>query len=299
MTRWTVLSLILCVLAAPASAGEGRPTFVDDFSGPCALGRGDSPDWKISQGLDRSLWASRVRCLAKGGAADPGAIRIEVHPKDAYNPDPTGAYPTERVEIQVRRELVRFDEPLWYRFRFRLERPWPVKRNRTVIHQVKQDIEPAWQNDVGGGPCPAANPFFKIEAGGDDSQAMFVVKTRGTRNCTDGKVAEIHCGPWPLEPERWYRVNVMLNASQEEQGARLRVWLDGRACPAFTGILGYVDHGQRNKAGKPIATAQPRFGIYRDALIGDPQAIDFADIAFWSSEPADPEWAALKPAASP
>jgi hypothetical protein len=295
MLRASVLVALLSALAGSADAADGAPAFVDGFAKACPVSEGrEAPDWRVSAALAKADRAARVRCLPDGSGS-ASTLRVEVKPGDAYNPDPTGDYPTERVELQVRREVVRFDEPVWYRFRFRLEPPWPVVVNRTVIHQIKQNIDQAWEQDSGG-PCPSANPLFKIEAGGDGREPQFVVKTRGTQNCLDGKVTDIVCGPWRLEPERWYRVNVMMRASQDAGRTRLAVWLDGRPCPAFTGILGYLDHGKRDKAGKPVIDTQPRFGVYRDARVADPQAIDFADIAFWSSEPGDPEWAALKPA---
>jgi hypothetical protein len=195
--------------------------------------------------------------------------------------------------MQLRHELVRFDQTVWYRFRFRLKAPWPVLVNRTVIHQIKQNLTPSWETG-GGGPCPPANPFFKIEAGGDGTAPAFVVKTRGTANCRDGASTRIVCGPWPLAPERWYAVNVMLRASQRIGGTKLETWLDGKPCPVFAGVLGYLDHGKRDDMSRPIADTQPRFGIYRDALKGVNQSIEFADIHFWSADPASsPLWAGL------
>ena len=70
---------------------------------------------------DRALWADRVRCGVRDG--DVAYLRIKTAPNDAYDPNP-GNSPTERVEIQARRELVQFDHPVWYAFRFRLEAAW-------------------------------------------------------------------------------------------------------------------------------------------------------------------------------
>jgi hypothetical protein len=234
--------------------------------------------------------------VVDAGRPEPSVLRIEVRPGDAYDPDPTSDSPTERVEMQLRHELVRFEQTVWYRFRFRLKAPWPVFANRTVIHQIKQNLESTWETS-GGGPCPPANPFFKIEAGGNGTSPAFVVKTRGTANCLDGAATRIVCGPWRLAPERWYAVNVMLHASQRRGRTKLGVWLDGRPCPKFTGALGYLDHGKRDEAGRPIVDTQPRFGIYRDALKSVSQAIEFGDIEFWSVEPkSDPLWAGIRTA---
>ena len=85
--------------------------------------------------------------------------------------DPNAVVPSERVEVEVRRnretgagELVRFDETVWYRFSFKVPVDWPRDQPtggrpacRTVIHQIKQD---AFKD---GQTC-SASPFFKIEA---------------------------------------------------------------------------------------------------------------------------------------
>jgi hypothetical protein len=226
------------------------------------------------------------------------ALRIEIRPGDAYDANP-GDIPTERVEIQFRREVVRFERPVWYSFRFRLDAPWPAVENRTVINQIKQNIAPA-EDIARGGTCPAANPFFKIEAGYRDAVAgpAFVAKARGTADCHDGKAASPFCGPWALRSGTWYRVNVALRASQRDSD--LRVWLDGRPCPRVRGPLGYLDHGVRDAAGEPVVDTQPRFGIYRDALPGASQAIEFADIAFRETAPDDdPAWAGIADGAMP
>jgi hypothetical protein len=290
------LALVGAALVAYSPA-RAAPTFAENFAQACATGAApDLAAWRISGSLDRAVWPSRLTC----GAApeDAGALRIEVRPGDAYDPNP-GDIPTERVEIQLKREVVKFEHPVWYSFRFRLTAPWPAVENRTVINQIKQNIAPA--DDIArGGTCPAANPFFKIETGYRDAVAgpAFVAKTRGTADCRDGKAASLFCGPWALRPDTWSRVNVALRASQRDSD--LRVWLDGRPCPRIGGPLGYLDHGVRNEAGEPIVDTQPRFGIYRDALPGTPQAIEFADIAFWETAPAgDPAWAGMADSDAP
>lgn len=291
---------LLAVLAATPvlPAGAGEP--VQNFSQVCAAEQPDLAAWRISGALKRESWAARLTCVADPGTAASRALRIALRPGDAYDPNP-GEVPSERVEIQVRRELVKFDQPLWYSFRFRLGAPWHGTENRTVIHQVKQNIE-AKDEIVNGGRCPSANPFFKVEAGyrKETGGPAFVVKTRGTDNCQDGKSGATVCGPWPLKPQTWHRVHIVLKPSLRDGGSDLRVWLDGTPCPAQTARLGYQDAGRRDKDGKPFVDAQPRFGIYRDALIDVNQTIDFADVAFWDAAPAGhPDWAGITLATTP
>jgi len=291
------LALLLAVLAsAPAStlaaAGEVQPVLAEDFREACAEGPAPRLSlWRVSGGLDRALRSQRLGC--RPTAADGQALRIEVRPGDAYDPNP-GGNPTERVEIQARQELVQFDRPVWYAFRFRLQPPWTetASENRTVIHQVKQNIEEDHEIAYGG-HCPSANPFFKIEAGyrAALSGPGFVVKVRGTENCRDGGAPETVCGPWPLAAGAWHRVRVALKPSQRAGTGYLQVWLDGRACPVYRGIFGYVDFGKRLVDGTPFIDAQPRFGIYRDALPGQVQAIELAELLFWDADPAgDRRW---------
>jgi Polysaccharide lyase len=298
--RRIIRASVVAVLAlTPASTARAEtPSFSQDFARECASA--EAPDlsaWKISAALDPALAPLRLTCAALG--VDSHALRIEVRPRDAYDAGEPGDNPTERVEMQIRRALVKFDEPVWYSFRFRLEAPWPKVVNRTVIHQIKQNIAQDATRDRGG-PCTAANPFFKIEAGyrAETGSAAFVTKVRGTDNCRDGKAGIQKCGPWPLTIGAWHRVHVALKPSQREGETDLRVWLDGRPCPRVTNALGYLDHGVRDAGGKPVVDTQPRFGLYRDAL-PETQAIDFADIAFWQQNPAgDPAWDGipLKPA---
>ena len=108
---------------------------------------------------DAMLQARRYVCDSKGSRA----AAMEAHPG--------GVVPSERAEIQVRSdratgagELVKFGQPVWYRFSFKIAGDWPQdvpaagrQPCRTVIHQIKQD------SFMGGKSCNAS-PFFKIEA---------------------------------------------------------------------------------------------------------------------------------------
>src|SRR5260370_276793 len=115
---------------------------------------------------------------------------------------------------------------------------------------------------------PAANPWFKSEAGyrAETGSAALVTKVRGTDNCRDGKAGILKCGPWPLSIGAWHRVHVALKPSQHEGETDLRVWLDGRPCPRVTNALGYLDHGVRDAGGKPMVDTQPRFRLSPHAL---------------------------------
>ena len=118
-------------------------------------------------------------------------------------------------------------------------------------------------------------------------------KVRGTESCHAGANRTI-CGPWPLQVDAWHQVHVALKPTQRDGDSDVRVWLDGRPCPAYRGILGFLDFGKRDAEGKPFVDTQPRFGIYRDVLPGAVQAIDFADLRFWDADPStDPRWASV------
>jgi hypothetical protein len=275
------------IIARNATADEIGACFTPDFTGLCAPDtQSNAAEWQVSRALKQELWKSRLSCSAdaQGGPV----LRVTLHPGDAADPNP-GHNPTERVEIQLRRPVVRFDEPVWYRFRFRLLRPWLGIGNRTVIHQVKQNIEPG--QEAPSGPCAPANPLFKIEARPTAAGAAFLVKVKGVVDCRDGGDQKTICGPWPMDVGHWHQVRVLLQASQQDGASNVRVSLDGRGCPPYSGRLGYRDQGRRDAAGRPVINVQPRFGIYRDALPDNVQSIEFAGITFWHSDPSgDPAW---------
>ena len=268
-------------VAAPLSAG---------FEDLCVADSAHPPKlWKISGKLDPNAWRSRIVCDLSSPARP--VLHITVHPGDA--PDQSvGDAPIERVEIQIRKQVIKFDKPTWYHFAFRLDAPWAGIGNRTVIHQVKQNIPTEETKPLGS--CQSANPLFKIEAIPSKTGADFVAKVRGTSDCNAG-TSQIVCGPWPLDIGEWNDVNVMLKPSLQEGASALQVALNGRACAiSYTGRLGYLDHGMRDEDGHPYIDVQPRFGIYRDTLPDLIQSIDFADIKFWSTDPTgNPAWSKL------
>jgi hypothetical protein len=271
----------------PGLADTPAPVFQSNFAADC-LG---AKNWKISSQLDKSVRADRIRCVdGERAGQDRPALAITVKPGDAYDPN-LGSTPTERSEVQMTAELIRFDATSWYSFRFRVEGPWLPQRNRTVIQQIKQNIDPRYEKGRGGEEiCDPGNPLFKIEVDSDGEKPIFRAKTAGTEGCGDSVGQVRLCGDWPIEPDHWHRVNVMIRPSQQAGESRLRLWLDGRACPEFRGILGYPRYGMK-KDGRPFIDTQPRFGIYRDALPDITQTILFDDIAFWMQDPAgDPAW---------
>lgn len=285
-----VLSCLGALNGSHAIAQEAAAPLSGSFADLCTIdGEHPSKLWRISSRLDPGSWRSRIVCDLSSPSRP--ILRISVHPGDA--PDQSvGDAPTERVEIQIKKEVIKFDEPTWYHFAFRLEAPWRGLGNRTVIHQVKQNIPTEETKPLGA--CQAANPLFKIEAIPSETGANFVAKVRGSADCNAGQ-SKIICGPWHLNVGDWNDVNVMLKPSLQEGASAIQVYLNGRACDfSYTGRLGFLDHGMRHEDGRPFIDVQPRFGIYRDTLPGVVQSIDFADIQFWSTDPSsDPAWSKL------
>ncbi len=284
-------ALIFILMALPQAAwAEGpAPIFKSDFGTACISGK----DWRISDLLAEDIRANRIRCISSPDEPGKQALAVTVKPGDAYDPNP-GSEPTERAEVQIKRELVRFNTTTWYSFRFRVESPWLPKRNRTVIQQIKQNIDPRYQKGKGGEEiCDPGNPLFKIEVDSDGKTPIFRAKTAGTETCGDSVGQARFCGDWPIEADRWHRVNVAIRPSQKAGDSYLQLWLDGRACPLYSGVLGYPRYGI-TRDGQPYIDTQPRFGIYRDALPGVSQTILFDDIAFWDQRPmGDAAWTGI------
>jgi hypothetical protein len=244
----------------------------------------------VSALLDAAVRSDRVRCAdAPSTAESKRTLSVTVKPGDAYEADP-GEKPTERAEIQVRRELVRFDATTWYSFMLRVNSPWLEHENRTVVHQIKQNIDKHYE--IGRGEkeiCGPANPLFKIEVGSNGTTPVFRAKTTGTKACGDDVGKKIVCEDRPLSIDTWHRVHVAIRPSQEEGASYLKIWLDGQPCPTFSGLLGYPRFGVKRE-GRPVVDTQPRFGIYRDAIPAT-QTVQFADIAFWDTKPVGhPAW---------
>lgn len=295
LKRLAVASLLLAALT-PALAQQlaeapPEPAWTTNFATACVM---DAPQWRISSGLDKHVREQRLRCLPRDGGRNDGRIlRIAIEPGDAFDPN-LSSLPTERVEIQIKDELVKFDVTIWHSFLIKVETPWIGRENRTVVHQIKQNI--AKRYEIGRGEeerCAAANPLFKIEVGSDGAQPVFRAKATGSESCGDSVGKSTFCGDWPFAADAWHRVHVLIRPSQIDGESRLKVWLDGRACPEYRGLLGYPRFGA-TRNGKPFIDTQPRFGIYRDALPDVRQAIQFDDISFWDRPPlGHPIWAGI------
>ena len=193
----SLAALLLLAALVPATALAQRtpqPVFTELFAYDPAAPSQLLGKWLISNQLDRKVQPLRV-----GVVEDPSGKmvgRVTVQEGDGLDDatqamlqakgyvcdnegsraaeveaEPGGVVPSERAEMQVRfdratgvGELVKFGQPVWYRFSFKIAGDWPQdvpaggrQLCRTVIHQIKQD------SFKGGKSCDAS-PFFKIEA---------------------------------------------------------------------------------------------------------------------------------------
>jgi hypothetical protein len=215
--------------------------------------------------------------------------------------EPGGVVPSERAEIQVRSdratgagELVRFGEPVWYRFSFKIAGDWPQDVQapgrqlcRTVIHQIKQD-------SFRDGKSCDASPFFKLEARPLGERVRFFAQVAAGTPCSQPPMVTRTqiCGR-DLPRESWTTVQVRLNPAHDASG-RVDIWLNGAFCGAYRGPMADPDYGARRN-GAPFINAQPRFGIYRDWR-SETQTIYFDKIMFWNADPAGhPDWSVSPP----
>ncbi len=315
----------LLIVLAPGSAlaqrAPSEPVFVENFAYQPGSLDGLLARWWVTRRLDRKLWAERVAVLAD---ANPGNfVRIHVKEGDAgsgateamlrerrlvcdetgsrapqMEAEPNGVAPTERAEIEIRAdratgagELIRYGEPIWYRFAFKLGSDWPrdIPANgripcRTVIHQVKQNAA------LDGVDC-AASPFFKIEARPLGEGARFFAQVYAGDACATPPAVRRSqiCVRNDLPRAVWTTVNVRL--LMDGKDGRADVWLNGAHCGSYRGPMGDSEHGAR-RDGRPYIDQQPRFGIYRDWR-AEPQTIYFHRIMFWNADPSGhPEWGA-------
>jgi len=189
--------LLLLAALAPATAAAQRipqPIFTELFAYDPAAPSQLLGKWLISSKLDSKLQPLRVGIVEDPIGKTVGRVTVqegdgldgageallqasryvcdsEGSRAAAVEADPGGVVPSERAEIQVRSdratgagELVKFGQPVWYRFSSKIADDWPQdvptagrQPCRTVIHQIKQD------SFKRGKSCDAS-PFFKIEA---------------------------------------------------------------------------------------------------------------------------------------
>src|SRR5262249_27565286 len=192
------VAALLLLAALPSATAIGQrppqPVFTELFDYDPAAPSQLLGNWRISSQLDSKLQPLRVGVVEDSGGKTVGRVTVqEGDGLDGANEamlrarryvcdsegsraaemeaEPSGVVPSERAEIQVRSdrgtgtgELVKFGQPVWYRFSFKIAGDWPQdvpaagrQPCRTVIHQIKQD-------SFKEGKSCNASPFFKIEA---------------------------------------------------------------------------------------------------------------------------------------
>jgi Polysaccharide lyase len=290
-TRLMVLLLpSMAILSHAPLAHAADPVFHERFETACVA---DNADWKVSNQLRKRQpdWATRFNCAVLGPADHARQLTVEVRPGDG-NDNPAASNPTERAEIEIRRpELVRFDQPIWYRFAFRIDGTWQGGANRTVIHQIKQNIAKPFDVEMeSGAPCVSANPFFRIHVREfEPGQLALRADVAESLGCPSEAGRHLVCPAVPIKADRWHTVHVAMRPSTAPATGQVRVWVDGVTCGAYRGRFGYPTYGVQ-RDGKPFIDTPPRFGIYRDAL-DVTQRISFGGIAFWTQQPVDdPVW---------
>ncbi len=321
------VALLLLAALSPATAVGQRtpqPVFTELFAYDPAVPAQLLGKWLISSQLDTRLQPLRVgvvedpigkmvaRVTVQEGDGLDGAseamLRTRRYVCDsegsraaAVEAEPGGVVPSERAEIQVRSdratgtgELVKFGQPVWYPFSFKIPGDWPQdvpaagrRPCRTVIHQIKQD------SFKDGKSCDAS-PFFKIEARPFGKQVRFFAQVAtGTPCARPPMVTRVQICRRALPRESWTTVQVRLNPAHDASG-RIDIWLNGAFCGAYQGPMADRDYGARRN-GEPFINAQPRFGIYRDWR-SDTQTIYFDKIIFWNTDPAGhPDWSVSSP----
>jgi hypothetical protein len=315
-------ALLLLAALVPATAVAQRPpqpVFTELFAYDPAVPSQLLGKWLISSQLDSKLQPLRVgvvedpigktvgRVTVQEGDGLDGASQAMLQARRyvcdsegsraaAVEAEPGGVVPSERAEIQVRSdratgagELVKFGQPVWYRFSFKIPGDWPRdvpaagrQLCRTVIHQIKQD------SFKSGKSCDAS-PFFKVEARPLGERVRFFAQVAAGAPCAQPPmVKRTQICRRDLPRESWTTVQVRLNPAHDASG-RIDIWLNGAFCGGYRGPMGDPDSGARRN-GAPFVNAQPRFGIYRDSR-SETQTIYFDKIMFWNADPAGhPDW---------
>jgi hypothetical protein len=216
--------LLLAALApAPAVAQQTpQPVFTELFAYDPAAPSQLLKKWLISSQLDSELQPLRVGVVEDPIGKTVGRFRVqegdglvgaseamlearryvcyrEGSRAAAMEAEPGGVVPSERAEIQVRSdratgagEVVKFGQPVWYRFSFKIAGDWPQdvpaagrQPCRTVIHQIKQD-------SFKGGKSCNASPFFKIEARPLGERVRFFAQVAAGAPCRPAADGDAH-----------------------------------------------------------------------------------------------------------
>jgi Polysaccharide lyase len=325
--RCGLAALLLLATLAPATAVAQRrpqPVFTELFAYDPATPSQLLRKWRISSQLDSKLQPLRVGVVEDPSGKTVGRVTVQEGDglEDAskamlqakryvcdskgsraaeMEAEPGSVVPSERAEIQVRSdratgagELVKFGQPVWYRFSFKVAGDWPQdvpaagrQLCRTVIHQIKQD-------SFKGGKSCNASPFFKIEARPLGERVRFFAQVAAGAPCAQPPmVTRTQICRRDLPRESWTTVQVRLNSAHDASG-RVDIWLNGAFCGAYQGPMADPDNGARRN-GAPFINAQPRFGIYRDWR-AETQTIYFDKIMFWNANPAgNPDWSVSPP----
>jgi hypothetical protein len=318
-SRRSVAALLLLAALCPATAvaqGPPQPVFTELFAYDPAAPWQLLRQWRISNQLESNLQPLRVGVVEDFSGKTVGRVTVQegdgidqailvtgryVCNKEGsraaeIEAEPGGVVPSERAEIQVRSdratgagELVKFGQPVWYRFSFKIPGDWPQDVSaagrqlcRTVIHQIKQD------SFKDGKSCDAS-PFFKIEARPLGERVRFFAQVAAGAPCArPPAVMRAQICRRDLPRESWTTVRVHLNPAHDASG-RLDIWLNGALCGTYQGAMADPENGARRN-GAPFVNAQPRFGIYRDRR-AESQTIYFDKIMFWDADPArHPDW---------
>jgi hypothetical protein len=322
-------AMLLFAVFAPTMVGAQQmtpqPVFIELFAYDPALPSQLLGKWRISSQLDSKLQPLRVgvvedpigkavgRVTVREGDGLEGASDAMLQARHyvcdskgsraaAMEAEPGRVVPSERAEIQVRSdrvtgagELVKFGQPVWYRFSFKIAGDWPQdvpaagrQPCRTVIHQIKQD------SFTGGSSCNAS-PFFKIEAQPLGERVRFFAQVAAGAPCAQPPmVTRTQICRRDLPRESRTTVQVRLNPAHNEKDGRVDIWLKGEFCGTYQGLMADRDYGARRN-GVPFINAQPRFGIYRDWR-AETQTIYFDKIMFWNVDPSGhPDWSVSPP----
>ena len=280
----TLLLLAALVPATSVAQRPPQPVFTELFAYDPAVPSQLLGKWLISSQLDSKLQPLRVgvvedpigktvgRVTVQEGDGLDGASEAmqqarryvcdsEGSRAAALEAEPGGVVPSERAEIQVRSdratgtgELVKFGQPVWYRFSFKIAGDWPQdvpaagrQLCRTVIHQIKQD---SFKN---GKSCDAS-PFFKIEARPLGERVRFFAQVAAGAPCAQPPmVMRTPICRHDLPRESWTTVQVRLNPAHDGSG-RVDIWLNGAFCGDYQGPMADRDNGARRN-GAPFINA--------------------------------------------